>query len=188
MIRRPPRSTLFPYTTLFRSEVRTRFRSCLRLPEVALVERGRRVEHRVEALPVPALRVLLGRSLLILERNVEPLREPLNRSDEVDALGLLDERDRVAAALAAEAVVGAFLGTDGERRRPLVVERAEPGEARARSLQLRPAGNDLDNIGGGLDGLDRGIGDPRHSALEPGRVGEREAIGHAGDVVGRVLR
>src|SRR5258706_11938664 len=25
MIRRPPRSTLFPYTTLFRSEVRSRF-------------------------------------------------------------------------------------------------------------------------------------------------------------------
>src|SRR3712207_8878576 len=27
MIRRPPRSTLFPYTTLFRSELRSQFRS-----------------------------------------------------------------------------------------------------------------------------------------------------------------
>src|SRR5258707_13660299 len=29
MIRRPPRSTLFPYTTLFRSRLRARARSCL---------------------------------------------------------------------------------------------------------------------------------------------------------------
>src|SRR2546428_9080864 len=30
MIRRPPRSTLFPYTTLFRSLARRRWRGCLR--------------------------------------------------------------------------------------------------------------------------------------------------------------
>src|SRR2546425_7982070 len=35
MIRRPPRSTLFPYTTLFRSEIRERLAAPLRmLPEV----------------------------------------------------------------------------------------------------------------------------------------------------------
>src|SRR2546422_3121731 len=37
MIRRPPRSTLFPYTTLFRSRVRARLESRLRL--------GHRVLH-----------------------------------------------------------------------------------------------------------------------------------------------
>src|SRR3712207_8198947 len=31
MIRRPPRSTLFPYTTLFRSHQRYRFAGCLRV-------------------------------------------------------------------------------------------------------------------------------------------------------------
>src|SRR5437667_5653766 len=36
MIRRPPRSTLFPYTTLFRSE-RSRARIVHHLPQVALV-------------------------------------------------------------------------------------------------------------------------------------------------------
>src|SRR5436853_3891754 len=40
MIRRPPRSTLFPYTTLFRSENRLRFRSQF-LP-------GRQVASRVD--------------------------------------------------------------------------------------------------------------------------------------------
>src|SRR5438034_6340451 len=32
MLRRPPRSTLFPYTTLFRSEFRIRGRACPRFP------------------------------------------------------------------------------------------------------------------------------------------------------------
>src|SRR6266480_7296730 len=49
MIRRPPRSTLFPYTTLFRSRTRGA-RSRLRRPVDPLVNRGRlealqRVEH-----------------------------------------------------------------------------------------------------------------------------------------------
>src|SRR2546423_8685166 len=44
MIRRPPRSTLFPYTTLFRSVVRrrdARERTHLRVREPAVGERGR---------------------------------------------------------------------------------------------------------------------------------------------------
>src|SRR3712207_6972630 len=42
MIRRPPRSTLFPYTTLFRSSTR---------PAVALAER-RELDHRHRAVPL----------------------------------------------------------------------------------------------------------------------------------------
>src|SRR2546430_6313031 len=42
MIRRPPRSTLFPYTTLFRSAVREAF---VRLYEKGLIYRGYRVIH-----------------------------------------------------------------------------------------------------------------------------------------------
>src|SRR3712207_8044302 len=45
MIRRPPRSTLFPYTTLFRSVVACPIRSCLReVPGVPLQARGPRLE------------------------------------------------------------------------------------------------------------------------------------------------
>src|SRR3712207_7036543 len=42
MIRRPPRSTLFPYTTLFRSGRRPAPRSGARRGGVAAVRRGRR--------------------------------------------------------------------------------------------------------------------------------------------------
>src|SRR5256885_7329972 len=57
MIRRPPRSTLFPYTTLFRSLVRARGRHCQprgagrRLPgaaELAHAVAGRSEEHTSE--------------------------------------------------------------------------------------------------------------------------------------------
>src|SRR3712207_7057901 len=46
MIRRPPRSTLFPYTTLFRSEVRRGLH-----PEPADARRGRRPARRAGLLP-----------------------------------------------------------------------------------------------------------------------------------------
>src|SRR5437899_10134497 len=42
MIRRPPRSTLFPYTTLFRSERRRRRADALERSPVALVEEAER--------------------------------------------------------------------------------------------------------------------------------------------------
>src|ERR1022692_4854974 len=48
MIRRPPRSTLFPYTTLFRSITRSRcFRPCRRFP-TSQVGRSRSEEHTSE--------------------------------------------------------------------------------------------------------------------------------------------
>src|SRR3712207_7073984 len=63
MIRRPPRSTLFPYTTLFRSPARTRDRAPHAERAVALLalgegggddrERGRRGQRRAEALQGP---------------------------------------------------------------------------------------------------------------------------------------
>src|SRR2546430_5423906 len=43
MIRRPPRSTLFPYTTLFRSDLQTRFRK-----RRARQTRGRLFERKPE--------------------------------------------------------------------------------------------------------------------------------------------
>src|SRR5258708_17767926 len=51
MIRRPPRSTLFPYTTLFRSplDLRQEFGD---LGAVARPNRGRRAERRNAATPV----------------------------------------------------------------------------------------------------------------------------------------
>src|SRR2546422_1703884 len=50
MIRRPPRSTLFPYTTLFRSLVRYRGFEVVRL----LDRRDRRANHRLRKLGIGA--------------------------------------------------------------------------------------------------------------------------------------
>src|SRR5436190_14183473 len=41
MIRRPPRSTLFPYTTLFRSRERQQDRGCVGVSRLALCASGR---------------------------------------------------------------------------------------------------------------------------------------------------
>src|SRR5437899_9458744 len=43
MIRRPPRSTLFPYTTLFRSSWKKAFASCSSSPAGLLQNRGMRM-------------------------------------------------------------------------------------------------------------------------------------------------
>src|SRR3712207_7823301 len=61
MIRRPPRSTLFPYTTLFRSFPRTR--------------------------RTPASRLSLGARLPLLQRHHATSRWPSNCSVRLDALG-----------------------------------------------------------------------------------------------------
>ena len=117
------------------------------LPEVALVERRGLVEHGVEPVAALARLLLLRRGLLVLERDAEPLRQPLDRAGEVEVLGLADERDHVAALAAAEAVVELVGRVDREARRPLLVERAAARVARAGLAQRRAAGDDLDHVG-----------------------------------------
>ena len=133
-----------------------------RLPEVALVERGRLVEHGVEPVAALARLLLLRRGLLVLERDAEPLRQPLDGAGEVEVLRLADEGDHVAALAAAEAVVELVGRVDREARRPLLVERAAAGVARAGLAQRRPAGDDLDHVGCRDDLSDRRLLDPRH--------------------------
>src|SRR2546430_9227250 len=78
MIRRPPRSTLFPYTTLFRSR---------RADRVALGERLGRVAHRVEA--VGALADVLG----LMGRSEEHTSELQSQSNLVCRL-LLEKKKK----------------------------------------------------------------------------------------------
>src|ERR671934_578642 len=114
-------------------------RADIGLPQVALVERRRPVEELVQALLAPAEALLLGRGLLVLELHVEAVGEELDRADEVDALALLDEGDRVAPLAAAEALERAALGRDAEARGSLLVERAETDVASAGLPQTRVA-------------------------------------------------
>src|SRR4029079_7599903 len=78
---------------------------------------------------------------LTLQLHAVALREPLERRREVQSLGLHHELEDVAARLAAEAVVELLRRVDPERRRPLLVERAQPlqpVQARALELAARP--------------------------------------------------
>src|SRR5256712_4275082 len=75
MIRRPPRSTLFPYTTLFRSHVRV----VARRRGVLHVARGDRQDLRRVA---PALRLRRLRHLIVGHVGREPLLRRHLRSEE----------------------------------------------------------------------------------------------------------
>src|SRR5262249_42236205 len=130
-------------------EVGARRLAARRLPEVALVERGRLLEQREQALAPAARGVLLRRRLLVLERDAEALGQPLHRLREVELFRLLHELDHVAARPAAEAVVELVRRVDGEARRLLVVERTEAGPPGARAPELGPRRDDLDHVGRG---------------------------------------
>src|SRR5690242_17726001 len=61
MIRRPPRSTLFPYTTLFRSRSRLRLRRCEPPGDPDGVDLHRRVHHHADASRAAEQEPLRGR-------------------------------------------------------------------------------------------------------------------------------
>src|SRR3989475_1472070 len=104
MIRRPPRSTLFPYTTLFRS---------LPFPALLLLDDARHVHHQVardEVHDLHALRVAAGDAdALDRDADHDPLlrdhhqlvvREHLLQGDHISGLlGALERDDAAAAAV-----------------------------------------------------------------------------------------
>src|SRR2546429_6172913 len=69
MIRRPPRSTLFPYTTLFRSSVRLKPLNCSRLPCVYAQK---------------TLTFLLTQKKTCVSKNVSRSEERFSRNAETD--------------------------------------------------------------------------------------------------------
>src|SRR6185437_5061480 len=97
------------------------------LPQVAGVEARRVLQQRQQPALLVAALLRLGRRLLVGDLDAEAVTQPLHGGDEVEVLGVLDEADGVAAALAAETVVLLVDGVDRERRRALVVERAASG-------------------------------------------------------------
>ena len=106
----------------------------------------------------------LGRDLLVLELHTEPLRQHLDGTDEVHALELLDEADRVAALAAAEALERSARGRDRKAGRALLVERAETPVDAAGLAQPDVVLDERQDLGGRLDGLDGAVLDPRHQA------------------------
>src|SRR6478672_12983444 len=81
MIRRPPRSTLFPYTTLFRSLLRHRDRVGLRVSLQLLREGAQRSEEHTSELQS---RSDLVCRLLLEKKNKHFLGRPTRDQDDID--------------------------------------------------------------------------------------------------------
>ena len=90
------------------------------------------VRHLVrleQATTAPRLRLVrAGAAVLVVQLHPHAGRQPLHGLRERGVLEFHEEADDVPVRAAAEAVVGAHAGAHVERRRPLVVERAQPLE------------------------------------------------------------
>src|SRR3712207_9429740 len=87
MIRRPPRSTLFPYTTLFRSALRLILRELVRRNRVrfglAYLQIGRGVAPRLHAFPPQARPSVVGTArALSFETGKAHAEKGVRRSEE----------------------------------------------------------------------------------------------------------
>src|SRR2546429_7146183 len=100
MIRRPPRSTLFPYTTLFRSSVgrRATERWPLREGALSLVASNRRSEEHTSELQSRlhlVCRLLLEKKKKIKSYVNTSVKKPLDRATNTLRTALRDVRDTV---------------------------------------------------------------------------------------------
>ena len=105
---------------------------------------------------------------VLVDDDARPVGQEPDRVDEVEVLGRPDESDRVARRLAAEAVVEALLGVDAERRRLLLVERAETRPAPTALPQGRMLADQRHDVGRRPDLGDVLIGDGHARRVPPG--------------------
>ena len=103
--------------------------------------------HRQQRLPLALRGRVAGRIVRLRHPDAEALRQGQDRVRKGQALLELDELDDVAAGPAAEAVEEPPVPVDGERRRLLGVERAEPLVAGARPAQRDDLLHDLHDVG-----------------------------------------
>jgi hypothetical protein len=110
----------------------------------------------------------LRRGFLVLELHPVPIGEPLDSAGEVEAFGLTDERDEVAALSAAEAIEELVGRVDREARRSFLVEWTPAAPARPDAPKLCPRRRELDHVGRLDDLLDRRLLDQCHPAPADG--------------------
>ena len=134
----------------------------LAFPERSLVEACGILEQRQQPVPAAAAAVVGPATFLVFELDAIPVGQRLDRLREVESLGLLHEAEDVAAALAAEAVVRLLVGADREARRALLVKGTAADPAGADAAERRPGLDELDDVDGVADGVDRRLADQRH--------------------------
>jgi hypothetical protein len=126
------------------------------------------LEQVPEPCPSPASLLGLRIRTLALDLDAVSLPERLDGLREAEPLLLLDEPEHVSPGLASEAVVELLARIDRERRRPLLVERAQARVALTRAAQVRVRRDDLDDVGGVLDALDRLVSELAQRRLSSG--------------------
>src|SRR5580658_3609705 len=122
------------------------------LPKLPLVPDRGDLHQAVEALAftlVPVgLALLSAAGLVDLDRNAGSLGQHTNGLAKGVPLDPLEEREYVAALLAAEAMVETRVGIDVEARRLFLVKGAQPDEPAAALFQRRHAlRHDSDDVG-----------------------------------------
>ena len=138
--------------------------ACLRrISQEARVEARGALQQLGQPCPSPTLILEPGVLLLAVELDAVAVGQRLDRLGEPQRLLLLDELDHVAPDPAPEAVVELLLGVDRERRRALVVKRAQAREPGPRAPQVGVGRDDLDDVRRLLDPLDAGPREPAHS-------------------------
>src|SRR5581483_7412026 len=147
------------------------------LPQVPGVVDRRSSEQAMQPLAPCASRSRLGVLLLGLELDSEAIGERLERPLEVQSFGLHHERERIAGGLAAKAVVVLLVGANMERRRALVVERAEPEEAvDPGPAQFGPRRDERHHVDGVADPVPGVRGVSRHGANAAGTLSASNAL------------
>ena len=158
------------------AEVAARVPGLGRAEQQVTVEGDRFADRVVQ--PLLALALLRERRVVVTERDPGARRESFDGFGEVEVLDLADERDRVAALLAAEAVEDAHFRIDRERRRLLAVERAQADEAAADALEPDVLARERDEVGD--------FADPSHVLVEDAhRCRVRRGLDPAGRSSGR---
>ena len=134
-----------------------------------------RLRHRLDqTLAAGALLRLPGAG--VVELDAGPVGEVLDRSDEVDVVVLLHEREHVARLVAAEAAVAPGLLADVERRGALGMERAQADPVAAGALELHVLADHIDDRHGRADPLDVVVCDRHARNLNP--AGEDRLTAH----------
>src|SRR5256885_14510665 len=143
MIRRPPRSTLFPYTTLFRSESRAIQRG--------IADRYSRQEAADDATGGAAEVILNVRGVLAFARGVAHLRAGAVGARRAGQAAIDDRECKHQLARLLQAPAGileiALLGLRGQRVQPTPQHQRHPGQ-HDRQLDQAETGAALEGLAG----------------------------------------
>ena len=95
--------------------------------------------------------LLLAAALFIFQGDFSPISQPPHRFGEVDAFVFLDEREHVAAFMAAKAMENLLVRIDVEAGSLFFVKRAQRNEVGPGALEGKIGADDIHDVTGSTD-------------------------------------